>query len=329
MKDAVVARNAFAAGHTGYAVALKNVGAALSDYGHGEAEEGHEVEQQLHQPLDATPPPPPPPPSSIDNLPPPPPPLPNFSPSPIKRAVSMPAIPITNRKHPHGMDHITIAEEGEEEEEEQEEVVEEALHRNSDKLKNKQNVVNGAHEEVTPPRTPEVSPMPNMAWDYFFRVDDNMAGTSLDAEDQNGDDLEPIPENDDVNNDNISDDHKTDNDPVNIGHNFENNIKIDNNSDFNSNATGVAAEEAERKVIEHSTSAPPEFTGTMTVNLMQVLNQIDDHFLKASQSAHEVSNMLEATRMHYHSNFADNRGNGNFISSLVNLFQLLQKKRLF
>ncbi|ONK78125.1 uncharacterized protein A4U43_C02F14610 [Asparagus officinalis] len=28
----------------------------------------------------------------------------------------------------------------------------------------------------------------------------------------------------------------------------------------------------------------------------------------ASESAHEVSKMLEATRMHYHSNFADNRG---------------------
>ena len=45
------------------------------------------------------------------------------------------------------------------------------------------------------------------------------------------------------------------------------------------------------------------------VNLIQIFNDIDDHFLKASESAHEVSKMLEATRMHYHSNFADNRGN--------------------
>lgn len=43
-------------------------------------------------------------------------------------------------------------------------------------------------------------------------------------------------------------------------------------------------------------------------NLLQILNDLDDHFLKASESAHEVSKMLEANRMHYHSNFADNRG---------------------
>lgn len=45
------------------------------------------------------------------------------------------------------------------------------------------------------------------------------------------------------------------------------------------------------------------------VNLLQVFVDLDDHFLKASESAHEVSKMLEATRLHYHSNFADNRGN--------------------
>ena len=44
-------------------------------------------------------------------------------------------------------------------------------------------------------------------------------------------------------------------------------------------------------------------------NLLQICVQIDDQFLKASESAHEVSKMLEATRLHYHSNFADNRGN--------------------
>lgn len=45
-----------------------------------------------------------------------------------------------------------------------------------------------------------------------------------------------------------------------------------------------------------------------SVSLLQVLIDLDDHFLKASESAHEVSKMLEANRMHYHSNFADNRG---------------------
>ncbi|KAJ6700885.1 hypothetical protein OIU74_012272 [Salix koriyanagi] len=41
---------------------------------------------------------------------------------------------------------------------------------------------------------------------------------------------------------------------------------------------------------------------------MKIFMDLDDHFLKASESAHEVSKMLEATRLHYHSNFADNRG---------------------
>lgn len=45
-----------------------------------------------------------------------------------------------------------------------------------------------------------------------------------------------------------------------------------------------------------------------SMNLLQIFNELDDCFLKASESAHEVSKMLEANRLHYHSNFADNRG---------------------
>lgn len=41
------------------------------------------------------------------------------------------------------------------------------------------------------------------------------------------------------------------------------------------------------------------------VDLLRVLAEIDDRFLKASESAGEVSMALEANRMHYHSNFAD------------------------
>ncbi|MBA0759088.1 hypothetical protein Gotri_022013 [Gossypium trilobum] len=48
--------------------------------------------------------------------------------------------------------------------------------------------------------------------------------------------------------------------------------------------------------------------GKGSFNLLQVFTELDDHFLKASKSAHEVSKLLEATRLHYHSNFADNRG---------------------
>ncbi|KAI9107916.1 hypothetical protein K1719_021252 [Acacia pycnantha] len=38
MKEAVTARNAFAAAHTSYATYLKNTGAALSDFIHGEVQ---------------------------------------------------------------------------------------------------------------------------------------------------------------------------------------------------------------------------------------------------------------------------------------------------
>ena len=48
--------------------------------------------------------------------------------------------------------------------------------------------------------------------------------------------------------------------------------------------------------------------GATGFNLLQIFNDLDDCFLKASESAHEVSKMLEANRLHYHSNFADNRG---------------------
>lgn len=45
-----------------------------------------------------------------------------------------------------------------------------------------------------------------------------------------------------------------------------------------------------------------------SVNLLLVLKKLDDYFLGAYENANEVSKMLAATRMHYHSNFADNRG---------------------
>jgi hypothetical protein len=45
-----------------------------------------------------------------------------------------------------------------------------------------------------------------------------------------------------------------------------------------------------------------------TASLLQIVSQLDDHFLRASESAHDVSKKLEATRMHYHSNHADSRG---------------------
>lgn len=68
----------------------------------------------------------------------------------------------------------------------------------------------------------------------------------------------------------------------------------------------------------HSNTAPPSVSRMVAggnvggnnnnngVDLLKILGDIDDHFLKASQSSQAVSKMLEATRLHYHSNFADN-----------------------
>lgn len=42
------------------------------------------------------------------------------------------------------------------------------------------------------------------------------------------------------------------------------------------------------------------------VNLMKVLEDIDDYFLKASECAQEVTKLLEAHKLQYHSNYADN-----------------------
>lgn len=46
----------------------------------------------------------------------------------------------------------------------------------------------------------------------------------------------------------------------------------------------------------------------VSASLLQIVAQLDDYFLRSSESAHDVSKKLEATRMHYHSNHADSRG---------------------
>lgn len=62
------------------------------------------------------------------------------------------------------------------------------------------------------------------------------------------------------------------------------------------------------------------------VRLGDVLRKLDEHFLKASEGAHEVSKMLEAARMHYHSNFADTRG---FVDHSARVMQVITWNRSF
>ena len=318
MKEAVVARNAFAAGHSGYAMALKNTGAALSDFGHGEAEDPlhqNENDNEHHnQPLEpaSKPPPPPPPPSIDESLLPPPPPLPNFSssPSPIKRSTSLPAnVNVKGQRRLWtGGDTISIAEE-EEEEEEVEEEEEEENHdhhhgddRDGGNVNNRDVKSNGnnsfAQKEVVPgtPTTLESKG----AWDYFFMM--NMPGSTLTEEDvgniQNVDvGVAQFREN------------------VNVGPDMV--VEIEPKTPEKVEEEKVYVENKEEKQIEHAKTAPPEFRRVAaqgsSVRLKTILKELDDCFLEASNSAQEVSKMLEATRLHYHSNFADNRGNPFFL----------------
>lgn len=152
--------------------------------------------------------------------------------------------------------------------------------------------------QQTPPPMPQAK---GMAWDYFFMIDDNMPASSL----------EPEPEP------NEARDEKS----------MEKNVKSAGFSEVESKtpeklvAEVEVAKEEERTQIEHSKTAPADFRRVMgkgelpSVNLMQLLSEIDDQFLKASECAQEVLKMLEAARLHYHSNFADNRGS--FFSNLV------------
>ncbi|KAK2392314.1 protein ALTERED PHOSPHATE STARVATION RESPONSE [Trifolium repens] len=286
MREAVLARNAFAAGHSGYSMALKNTGAALSDYAHGET---HLDDIQLHgpPPLQSSPkPPPPPPPPMEETLPPPPPLPPNFSPASLQRSVTLPPVALQHRKSGGGGG---IA------------VVEENI--GGSKIEEDKGLV---HAPPSPPGGKAMPPPPlpdskNMAWDYFF-MDMNMARASLNEEDEiENEEGEIEGENVDDNGGHVEDEiepktpEKVEVDVYNKEHDHEDDDVI-----------------REAKHIEHSQTAPAEFRRAIkvvpTVTLMQILGSLDDHFLKASETAQEVSKMLEATRLHYHSNFADNRG---------------------
>lgn len=285
MKEAVSFRNAFAAGQSGYAVALKNSGAALSAYAQGEAEnsdhnnDAHDALNYYHNGAAATPPPPPP---IMDTLPPPPPPLPTFSPitPQLQRSSTMPelAVPKINRK----MKSVAIDEEDGESFDVGNE--ERDLHRRR----------NGTPEPPPPP--PEMKGTP---WDYFF-MNENMPGPSLsELEDV-------INEQKDESDDRFHEVEMKTPEKVAVARGFETEEEMV--TPVNGNAQFMHSNTAPHDYRRGSNSNYGKVVGGSSVNLLKILGDIDDHFLKASEAAQEVSKMLEATRMHYHSNFADNRG---------------------
>lgn len=303
MKEAVSTRNAFASAHSGYAMSLKNTGAALSDYAQGEAPPPSDTIEPVTESLR----PPPPPIIQESNLPPPPPPLPSFSPSPVqplKRALTMPEF---SSSKPTRVKMKGIDEDEEEEEETQVSGKNGGLRQRNIP---KRNDVEELGPE-TPIGTPAPPPPPDgkggMAWDYFFMVDD-MPGSRLgeEEEEEEGEDEE------EEENDNGTEGINSINGNVDeINFKTPEKVGIDRGLESEEEVTPVVIKE---KQFLHSNTAPPGIRGTTVkvmpngVDLLKVLSEVDDHFLKASQCAQEVSKMLEATRLHYHSNFADSRG---------------------
>ncbi|KAL3819024.1 hypothetical protein ACJIZ3_004929 [Penstemon smallii] len=304
MKEAVSVRNAFASAHSGYSVSLKDTGAALSDYAQGEVPPPPLDEVAPQDPPTSDQPPPPPPPPMESSLPPPPPPLPNFSPiTPLQRAVTMPAGLSHSEKMKSKMKGIAIDESDFNEEEEEEEEEEKSGFRRRKK----------GVEEVGPATPPNPTTPPEirgMAWDYFFM--DNMPRPSLDEVEEEGEGGYMEDRNGSFDNVGREDvEFKT---PEKKAAGFE------GIEEYKTPDDTPMSEATERKFL-HSNTAPPAISRTgftasgkvvgnnnNGVDLLKNLGEIDDHFLKASQSSQEVSKMLEATRLHYHSNFADNRG---------------------
>lgn len=324
MERAVMARNKFAAAHTAHAMSLKNTGAALSDFSEGEVVyPSSAVDAATAAALSnsgATLPPPLPP---DENFPPPPPPLPSSfnDSSPLQRATTMPEFPAPRPENKHS--NPVIEEENEEDAELErvynlkarssknsggggirsavlpDEAVEEERMRPPQGLQGQQH---------PPPPMPEIKGM--SSWDYFFSME-NVPGPILAEVEENQ--VESV--------------------------GMERRVLEERSRKMEVEVTARRSEKSEAsEVLERTSELPPQppppeaaieatnvvkrvkqgvqaegkkKSGTSNVNLEKIFVDLDDCFLKASESAHEVSRMLEATRFHYHSNFADKRGHVN------------------
>ena len=306
MKEAVVARNAFAAAHSAYAMSLKNTGAALSDYSHGEIQNSNLPSHPVPSVVG------PPQPSLVEKLFPPPPPPGNLSGDPgvpIQRSASMPIkMPLKGKQRETSTSTIM------EDEEEDDNVV------GSDRLvkrksrnyrgsgsggRSRREVVEEAEEveervtsTTVQARAMQSQPPHDSTYYYLFPTEDSVPGPSL------GEVEEMRVENREVEM-KVFEEEKMREEEVVVER--EQKKAVEAEKPVASMAGVGKGSKKGRKVGVGSTREKRLVKGSF--NLLQVFEELDDHFLKASESAHEVSKMLEATRLHYHSNFADNRGN--------------------
>ncbi|KAL5987908.1 hypothetical protein ACLOJK_035667 [Asimina triloba] len=302
MKDAVAARNLFAAAHSSYTMALKNTGAALSEYGQGEVQDLRSRSQPALVPGGTTAVQPP-----IESLLPPPP-LPDFS--PLLRSASMPDLPMP-KSDPKPAE--TIQEE-------------------EDANGGEDGPVPTTPKPASPPPPPPpisrppplpkpvASPPPEPdsyakgdAWDFFFAtLPEGMPGPTLPEPEE-----EVIPPPPPVKETRMksevvdNDDSAAEKTPEKV---IAEPVVVKNPKKQRQGSSGGGSSS------QHGGSGGPDggskrgkgvaaaVIPAPKVSLLEILNLLDDHFLKASESAHDVSKMLEANRLHYHSNFADNRG---------------------
>ncbi|KAL9274610.1 ROLLING AND ERECT LEAF 2-like protein [Drosera capensis] len=309
MRDAVAARNAFAAAHCSYAVSLKNTGAALSDYAHSEVVQNpntllppsSSTPPQIDSRYEPLPPPPPPVPPNDVAVSPPPPPL-----IPLQRAASMPEFVVAKNVV---LPAETIVEDDEEEEGEGEV----GLRR---RMRNRGGGGGGGEEEVVPPPPPETPPgmsarapppppeASDSRWDFFFNVDSMLGVGNL------GDVEEMRREREEMERKALEERGKR---SIEVG----NGVVGEGSRNGRKGAEDVTAVGVEETVAEKSLNlekvAVEKQAGGGKMGKRGKQGAGGGAVVKrgregASQSAHEVSKMLEATRLHYHSNFADNRG---------------------
>lgn len=326
MKDAVSTRNAFAAAHSAYAMALKNTGAALSDYAQGEVQYPSSSVPGGGPILTQAP----------VELPLPPPPLPPFP--PLQRAATMPEMSFQKPDLKHA-DPIM-------EEDNEDELESESVHGLQHRRRKSSGGRSGiSHGEVVddeelpkppspppPAQTPPPPPQSNRgppphpppetsgmaSWDYFFSME-NVTGPTLADVDEGRVEREELERK--------------------VLEERAQRSEIDaaggDGGSVRGRRSGAGKAEVEEVVDEEAPEVPPpppssqvaspppkvvkrvkqvvppegkRSRGSSAVNLLQIFSELDDCFLHASESAHEVSKMLEAARLHYHSNFADNRG---------------------
>ncbi|KAL1565108.1 protein ROLLING AND ERECT LEAF 2-like [Salvia divinorum] len=316
MERAVTARNKFAAAHSAHVMSLKNTGAALSDFAQGEAiyPSAAAASASPSAAIGSAAPPPPPPHSYENFAPPPPPPLESFSnTSPLQRAATMPEFVIPRPGNNHA---DPIMEEENEEDDELESS--HSLKRRSkssksaggggisppedveDKVLHQQRR-NDDHQQQPPPPPPN-----SMSWDYFFGTD-NIPGPMLADVEENSMEREEMERNmlaERARRKEVEEKAKAAKAEA-----------VEKVSDLPPQPpppeAAMAAAMAGKRAKQVVLPAEGKKKSGANVSLVQIFVDLDDCFLKASESAHDVSRMLEATRLHYHSNFADKRGNIN------------------